>query len=191
VAENQSSAFLIVGLGNPGPEYERTRHNIGFMAVDSISSFFGFPPFKERFTSEISSRELNDCRVILQKPHTFMNSSGSAVLRLVSDQKIETKNIFVVHDDLELPEFKVRIRFSGGHRGHNGLRSIDSSIGRDYWRIRIGIGRPLSKEEVSNYVMSSFCGEETLGKLRKTVELITKSIPSILSSDKKEIQSSA
>jgi PTH1 family peptidyl-tRNA hydrolase len=148
--------FLIVGLGNPGAEYLYTRHNAGFIFVDYFSESEKFPAFRGRFDSLCSENILFGNKVILQKPQTFMNLSGRAVGQIVSFYKISPEKIIVFHDDIELQPFDVRIKFGGGHGGHNGLKSIDSTIGKDYWRVRLGVGRPSIKEQVVDYVLSRF-----------------------------------
>ena len=157
--------FLIVGLGNPGTEYEKTRHNVGFMFVDYLANRLGFPEFKEKFDALYSDCVINNLKLIIVKPQTYMNSSGKSVQQFVSFYKISTKNVFVIHDDLDIKVQDVRIKFSGSSGGHNGIKNIDSMIGSEYWRIRIGIGRPENKEiNISDYVLSKF-DKETLTKL--------------------------
>ncbi|MDR0640279.1 MAG: aminoacyl-tRNA hydrolase [Holosporales bacterium] len=148
--------FLLVGLGNPGAEYRYTRHNIGFLFLDYLASSEKFPDFKPRFESLCSAGQINGEKVILQKPQTFMNLSGRAVGQLAGFYEIPSEHVFVFHDDIDLSPFDVRIKKGGSSGGHNGLRSIDPVIGRDYWRVRIGVGRPETKDQVTNYVVSNF-----------------------------------
>jgi len=147
--------MLIVGLGNPGSDYENTRHNIGFMVIDELIRKFNS-------TDVSSSSFLGKCykskNHFLLKPQTFMNLSGDSVIKVKNFYKCET--VVVIHDDLDLPFGSLRFKMGGGHGGHNGLKSIDSKIGREYIRIRMGIGKPEHKGEVSSYVLGSFNDEQ-------------------------------
>jgi peptidyl-tRNA hydrolase, PTH1 family len=151
---------LLVGLGNPGAEYVRHRHNIGFMAVDAIRSRHGLPPWRRRFHGVAAEGELAGERVVLLLPGTFMNDSGLAVAEAAHFYKIGTGDIVVFHDEIELPPGKVRVKTGGGNAGHNGLRSISSHVGNDYRRVRIGVGHPGVKELVHNHVLSDFAKAE-------------------------------
>lgn len=152
--------FLVVGLGNPGNSYSTTRHNFGFMAIDFIAKSQGCK-FFEKFSGLIAETSMLDNKVILAKPQNFMNLSGNLVSAICAYYKIKPSNVCVLHDDLEVDFGKIKIKFSGGAGGHNGLRSIDSMIGKDYWRIRLGIGRPSdSRISVSDFVLSNFSSEE-------------------------------
>src|SRR5438270_9793015 len=151
---------LIVGLGNPGPRYARTRHNIGFMAVDEIVRRHSFPALKERFKGLFAEGTIAGQRVMLLKPQTFMNDSGESVGAAARFFKLEPSEIAVIHDELDLAEGKLRVKRGGGAAGHNGLRSIDALFGNDYWRVRIGIGHPGAKELVLPYVLQNFPAEE-------------------------------
>jgi len=148
--------WLIVGLGNPGEKYEDNRHNIGFMAVDEIFHRHNFTDEGKKFKAQVASGFINAEKVLLLKPQTFMNLSGEAVLAATTFYKIPPENIIVIHDDLDLEPSKLRIKQGGGAGGHNGLKSIDSHLGKDYWRVRIGIGHPGDKNLVSNYVLNDF-----------------------------------
>jgi peptidyl-tRNA hydrolase, PTH1 family len=151
---------LFVGLGNPGAKYAHNRHNIGFIAVDAIARRHGFAPWRRRFQGETSEGTLEQERVILLKPATFMNDSGRAVQEAANFFKFGHSEITVFQDELELPPGKVRVKVGGGVAGHNGLRSISSHIGNDYRRVRLGIGHPGVKELVHGYVLSDFFKEE-------------------------------
>jgi peptidyl-tRNA hydrolase, PTH1 family len=151
---------LLVGLGNPGAEYVRHRHNIGFMAVDAIRSRHGLPPWRRRFHGVAAEGELAGERVVLLLPGTFMNNSGLAVAEAAHFYRIETGDLVVFHDEIELPPAKVRVKTGGGNAGHNGLRSISSHVGNDYRRVRIGVGHPGVKELVHNHVLSDFAKAE-------------------------------
>ncbi|KQT45129.1 peptidyl-tRNA hydrolase [Aureimonas sp. Leaf454] len=148
--------LLIVGLGNPGPSYAGHRHNIGFMAVDEIQRRAGFSPWTKKFKGEISEGQIGTDKVLLLKPLTFMNESGASVGDAVRFYKIEPGQVVVIHDELDLAAGKVRVKTGGGNGGHNGLRSIDAHIGKDYRRVRLGIGHPGSKERVNGHVLSDF-----------------------------------
>jgi PTH1 family peptidyl-tRNA hydrolase len=153
--------FLLVGLGNPGLGYACTRHNVGFMFAEYISHSLGFSAFASKFDSLYCSKIFDSrFKVFIQKPQTFMNLSGKAVSQLASFFQISTQNIFVIHDDIDLESLDVKIKFSGSSGGHNGIRSIDSVIGKEYWRIKVGVGRPISKDGVADYVLSPFYADE-------------------------------
>ncbi len=164
--------YLIVGLGNIGEKYQFTRHNVGFMLIDEIS--------KSLTTSNINNSNfqanvLKSGYNLFVKPNTFMNNSGIAVREIKKYYKIENENIIVIHDDLDLAFGTVKFKVGGGHGGHNGLKSIDANIGKDYIRVRIGIGKPQEKSEVANYVLSNFSKEE----LNQLKDIITHSIKAI------------
>ncbi|WP_163849045.1 aminoacyl-tRNA hydrolase [Pseudooceanicola aestuarii] len=147
---------LFVGLGNPGPKYAQNRHNIGFMALDRIAEDHGFGPWKSKFQGEISEGRLGGLRVILLKPATFMNLSGQSVGEAMRFFKLEPEDVTVFHDELDLAPGKCKVKWNGGHAGHNGLRSIHQHIGTEYHRVRLGIGHPGHKDRVAGYVLSDF-----------------------------------
>ncbi len=154
---------LIVGLGNIGTEYERTRHNFGFLLFDQIIEDYGFSFQSKNFKSEIFAGEIAGEKVIAIKPQTFMNRSGIAVSQVASFYKIETKNIIVLHDDLDLELARIKVKIGGGNGGHNGLKSIDEMAGKNYMRLRLGIGRPQHLGfETSDYVLGKFTNEEMI-----------------------------
>ncbi|GGE19185.1 peptidyl-tRNA hydrolase [Aureimonas endophytica] len=148
--------LLIVGLGNPGPQYAGHRHNIGFMALDEIQRHPGFSPWTRKFKGEISEGQIDGEKVLLLKPLTFMNLSGESVGEAARFYKLEPDRIVVIHDELDLAPGKVRVKAGGGNGGHNGLKSIDAHLGKDYRRVRLGIGHPGSKERVNGHVLSDF-----------------------------------
>ncbi len=150
----QENIKLIIGLGNPGKQYAYTRHNIGFLVVDEIVQRHG-GSWKTKGNMEIAQVTIHDHTIFLVKPQTYMNSSGQ-VLAAFTKQGIKASNILVVHDELELPFGKIAVRQGGSHRGHNGLRSLMEIVGPDFWRVRWGIGRPECREDVSDYVLTSF-----------------------------------
>ncbi|WP_299943535.1 aminoacyl-tRNA hydrolase [uncultured Ruegeria sp.] len=147
---------LFVGLGNPGSKYARNRHNIGFMALERIAQDHGFGPWKSKFQAEIAEGRLGGRKVLLLKPQTFMNRSGQSVGEAMRFYKLDSTDVTVFHDELDLAPGKVRAKAGGGHAGHNGLRSIHEHISPAYDRVRLGIGHPGRKEMVSPYVLSDF-----------------------------------
>lgn len=151
---------LIVGLGNPGAKYAGHRHNVGFMMADAIARRHGFAPWRRRFQGECGEGTLDGVRAILLKPMTYMNESGRSVAEAAQFYKIALADIIVLHDELDLPPAKLRIKTGGGHAGHNGLRSISAHMGADYKRVRIGIGHPGVKELVHHHVLSDFAKAE-------------------------------
>lgn len=164
---------LIVGLGNPGAEYANTRHNIGFMVIDELIKRTSCQNVsKNAFQGEVYKSKTS----IFLKPLTYMNLSGKSILAVKNFYK--TDKTIVIHDDLDLPFGALRFRFGGGHGGHNGLKSTDNAITKDYIRIRMGIGRPQNKGEVSSFVLSSFsddeqrCLDEWISKAADAVEEI-------------------
>ena len=148
--------LLLVGLGNPGARYAGNRHNIGFMAVDEIARRHGFAPWRRRFQGETAEGTLEGERVVLLRPHTFMNDSGRAVQEAANFFKLGPADIAVFHDEIELPPAKLRVKTGGGIAGHNGLRSISAHVGNDYRRVRLGVGHPGVKELVHGHVLSDF-----------------------------------
>lgn len=147
---------LFVGLGNPGPKYERNRHNIGFMAVDRIASDHGFAPWRAKFQGSVTEGRLGPEKVVLLKPETFMNLSGQSVGEAMRFFKLAPEDIVVFHDEIDLAPGKLRTKTGGGHAGHNGLRSIHTHIGDAYHRVRMGVGHPGRKEAVAGYVLHDF-----------------------------------
>ncbi len=152
--------LLLVGLGNPGAEYARNRHNIGFMAVEEIARRHGFGPWRKRFQGQTAEGTVGGEKVIALEPLTFMNLSGQSVAAALQFFKLKPENVVVIHDELDLPPGKIRVKKGGGHGGHNGLRSIDAHLGKEYWRIRLGIGHPGDKDRVSGYVLHDFAKAE-------------------------------
>ncbi|MEM8790082.1 MAG: aminoacyl-tRNA hydrolase [Pseudomonadota bacterium] len=145
---------LFVGLGNPGAKYVRNRHNIGWMAIDEIARSFG--PWRSKFQGEITEGRLGDQKLLLLKPHTFMNLSGQSVGEAMRFYKLEPGDVTVFHDELDLAPGKCRVKTGGGHAGHNGLRSLHAHIGAEYVRVRLGIGHPGDKSKVPGYVLHDF-----------------------------------
>ena len=152
--------LLFVGLGNPGRQYARNRHNIGFMAIDEIARAHHFAPFRARFQGRVSEGQIGAERIILLEPATYMNESGRAVGEAARFYKLGLEDIVVFHDELDLAPGKCRVKIGGGAAGHNGLRSIDAHMGKDYKRIRLGIGHPGDKNLVHSYVLNDFARSE-------------------------------
>lgn len=160
--EDNNDMWLFVGLGNPGGEYARNRHNVGFIVVDAIQDEHSmFPDFRAKFQGHVSEGRIEGSKVMLLKPQTYMNNSGQSVAQAVKFYKIEPDRIVVFHDELDIKSGEVRVKQGGGNAGHNGLKSIQAHIGTaDFWRVRIGIGRPQHKGQVSNYVLDNFSKAE-------------------------------
>lgn len=148
--------LLLVGLGNPGAKHARNRHNIGFMAVDEIVRRHGFGPFRNRFQGVVAEGRIGAEKALALEPLTYMNRSGQSVAAAASFYKIAPEQVFVFHDELDLAPGRLRVKRGGGAAGHNGLRSIDQHLGNGYWRIRLGIGHPGSREKVHGYVLHDF-----------------------------------
>ena len=152
--------FLIVGLGNPGEEYAQTRHNAGFRTVDALAEAVGARYWKSECGAFTAKGSYNGRDIILAKPQSFMNTSGGPVKRLMAAYGVETDHLVVIHDELDIPAGTVRVKFGGGHAGHNGLRSIcDKLQTRDWFRVRCGIGRPPGRMDAADYVLSVPKGE--------------------------------
>ncbi len=147
---------LIVGLGNPGVKYTNNRHNIGFMALDAMADWHRITPWKDRFQGQFAEGRVENARVLLLKPATFMNLSGQSVGEAMRFYKLTSADVTVFHDELDLSPGKLRAKTGGGHAGHNGLRSIHQHIGDSYNRVRMGIGHPGQKDLVARYVLQDF-----------------------------------
>lgn len=152
---------LIVGLGNPGAQYEETRHNAGFMAIDKLADELRATYWKSELGALAAHVKYKGEELILAKPQSFMNTSGGPVSKIAAAHKIKPEEILVIHDELDLPCGKVRIKVGGGHGGHNGLRSIHDKLGSNaYTRVRVGIDHPPGRKPVADYVLSSPKGEQ-------------------------------
>lgn len=153
-----SSLFmhLIIGLGNPGNAYAGNRHNAGFMLVDALAEEYRASPWSKKFNALVTDIEIGAQKILLIKPQTYMNRSGQSVGEAMRFYKLTPSDITIFHDELDLPFGKLRVKVGGGHGGHNGLKDIDAHIGKDYRRVRLGIGHPGDKNLVSDYVLSDF-----------------------------------
>src|SRR5262245_58265014 len=147
---------LFVGLGNPGKEYARQRHNVGFMALERIAARHGLGPWRKRYHGLVAEGPIGGRRVMLLMPQTFMNDSGQAVGEAQRYLKIAEEDIYVFHDEIDLAPAKLKVKAGGGNAGHNGLRSISAHVGNEYTRVRIGVGHPGHKDLVSGYVLHDF-----------------------------------
>ncbi|QMU72816.1 aminoacyl-tRNA hydrolase [Streptacidiphilus sp. P02-A3a] len=160
MSDEQSGPWLVVGLGNPGPEYTGNRHNIGFMVADLLAGRIGAKFKAHRSRNQVVEGRLAGQRVVLAKPTSFMNLSGGPVTGLRDFYKAPLDRLVVVHDELDLDYATLRIKRGGGDNGHNGLKSITKSLGPDYYRIRAGIGRPPGRMDVADFVLRDFSSTE-------------------------------
>ncbi len=154
---------LWVGLGNPGSDYAMHRHNVGYMAADVIASEYSFGPWKSKFQGLIAEGRIAGEKILLLKPATFMNDSGRSVGEAIRFYKLETGDVTVFYDELDLAPFKVKVRIGGGAAGHNGIRSTVAHIGEDFRRVRIGIGHPGHKDRVTGHVLGNYAKAEMDG----------------------------
>lgn len=174
--------LLIVGLGNPGADYKNHRHNVGFMAVDAIARANGFSSWSRKFQGEVSEGRLGTEKVLLLKPLTFMNVSGQSVAAAAHFYKLTEADIIVIHDELDLDPGRCKVKTGGGNGGHNGLKSIDAHIGKDYKRLRIGIGHPGHKDRVNPHVLGDFSKADQVW-LEPLLDAIAKAAPDIVIGD--------
>ena len=163
--------LLFVGLGNPTPNSQNNRHNIGFKIVDAINSKFGLSKQKPKFKGLLTTGNIKETKIYAIKPLTFMNNSGICIRELLEYFKIDAQNVIVFHDDLDIDFGKIKTKFGGSSAGHNGIESIDRFIGKDYSRVRIGIGKPKEKISSADYVLNDFNEEE-----KENLEKITNNI---------------
>ena len=152
--------LLFVGLGNPTPDSENNRHNVGFKIIDSINKKFGLSKQKPKFKGLLTTGNVAEQKVYAIKPLTFMNNSGICIRELIEYFKIDAEDVIVFHDDLDVEFGKIKAKFGGSSAGHNGIASIDKFIGKEYSRVRIGIGKPENKLSVSDYVLNDFNEDE-------------------------------
>ena len=180
--------LLFVGLGNPTPDSENNRHNVGFKIIDTINKKFGLSKQKPKFKGLLTTGNISDKKIYAIKPLTFMNNSGICIRELIEYFKIDPKDVIVFHDDLDIEFGKIKAKSGGSSAGHNGIASIDKFIGQDYSRVRIGIGKPKDNMEVGDFVLQNFDEDEIPG-LEKITNNITDSI-SILIDKKLDLFSS-
>jgi len=163
--------LLFVGLGNPTPDSENNRHNVGFKIIDKINKEFSLSKQKPKFKGLLTTGNIGNTKVYAIKPLTFMNNSGICIRELIEYFKIDANDVVVFHDDLDLEFGKIKAKFGGSNAGHNGIASIDKFIGKDYSRVRVGIGKPKNNIEIADYVLQNFNEDEVQG-----IEKISKNI---------------
>jgi len=174
--------LLIAGLGNPGPQYQNHRHNVGFMAADAIHRRHSFSPWSKKFSALASEGRIGTEKVLLLKPQTFMNLSGQAVGEAMRFYKLGPSDIVVLYDELDLAPGRVRVKRGGGSGGHNGIKSIDAHCGPDYRRVRIGIGHPGDKARVSPHVLGDFAKADYVW-LDPLLDALAENIPMLVAGD--------
>ena len=174
--------ILLVGLGNPTPDSHDNRHNIGFKIIDAINQKFGLSKQKPKFKGLLTTGNISNKKIYAIKPLTFMNNSGICIRELIEYFKIDCEDVIVFHDDLDVDFMKIRTKFGGSSAGHNGVESIDKFIGKEYSRVRVGIGKPQKKIEVSDFVLTNFSEEEKID-LEKVIKSIIEAMPILI--DKK------
>ena len=174
--------LLVVGLGNPGPEYAGNRHNIGFMAVDEIVRRHGFGSPRARFHGVTAEGTLGGEKVVALKPQTYMNDSGRSVAAAVRFYKLKPEQVIVIYDEIDLPLGKVRVKRGGGTGGHNGIRSIEAHVGPDFWRVRIGVGHPGHKDLVHRHVLNDFAKAER-EEVAKVIDAVAEALPILAGGD--------
>jgi len=168
--------LLLVGLGNPSPNNSNNRHNVGFLVIDKINTKFKLSKQKPKFKGLLTTGNINEQKVFAIKPLTFMNNSGICIKELIEYFKIDVKDVFVFHDDMDIDIGKVKAKIGGSSAGHNGIDSIDKNIGKNYPRIRIGIGRPKKDSTGIDHVLDNFSDDE-----KQNVEKVTNNIIKSLS----------
>jgi len=168
--------LLLVGLGNPNPDNSNNRHNVGFSVINAINEKFKLSKQKPKFKGLLTTGKISEQKVFAIKPLTFMNNSGICIKELVEYFKIDVKDVFVFHDDMDIDIGKIKTKIGGGNAGHNGIDSIDKNIGKSYSRVRIGVGRPKKNSTGGDHVLDDFSADENL-----SIEKVTKSIIEFLS----------
>ena len=171
--------LLLVGLGNPTPDSENNRHNVGFKIIDAINKKFGLSKQKPKFKGLLTTGIIEGEKVYAIKPLTFMNNSGICIRELIEYFKFNPEDVIVFHDDLDVEFGKIKAKLGGSSAGHNGIASIDKFIGKDYSRVRIGIGKPKTQIEISDYVLQNF-DEDELSGIEKISQNITESIEDLI-----------
>ena len=174
--------LLLVGLGNPNPNSSNNRHNVGFLVIDAINEKFKLSKQKPKFKGLLTTGLINETKVFAIKPLTFMNSSGICIKELIDYFKIDVKNVFVFHDDMDIDLGKVKVKFGGTNAGHNGIDSIDKNIGKNYSRIRIGIGRPKKNSTGADHVLDNFSTDEK-GEVTEVTKNIIESLSILIKKD--------
>ena len=171
--------LLLVGLGNPNPNNSANRHNIGFAIIDAINQKFKLSKQKPKFKGLLTTGNIEEQKVFAIKPLTFMNSSGICIKEIIDYFRIDAKDVFVFHDDMDIDLGKIKAKFGGSSAGHNGIDSIDKSIGREYSRVRVGIGHPKGSKKVNSHVLEDF-NENEEEKIQDITENIVKLLPTLI-----------
>ena len=163
--------LLLVGLGNPNPNNTNNRHNVGFSVIDAINTKFKLSKQKPKFKGILTSGKIDEQKIYTIKPLTLMNSSGICIKEVIEYFKINVKDVFVFHDDMDVDLGKVKVKFGGSSAGHNGIESIDKNIGKHYSRIRIGIGRPKNSSSAAQHVLDNLANDEkeSVGELNSNI----------------------
>ena len=174
--------LLLVGLGNPNPNNSTNRHNVGFLVIDAINQKFKLSKQKPKFKGLLTTGIIEEQKVFAIKPLTFMNTSGICIKELIEYYKIEVKDVFVFHDDMDIDIGKVKAKLGGSNAGHNGIDSIDKNIGKNYSRVRIGIGRPKNNSTGADHVLDNFSVEEKQS-IEEVINNIIKSLPILIKKD--------
>ena len=174
--------LLFVGLGNPNPNNSNNRHNVGFLVIDAINEKFKLSKQKPKFKGLLTTGKINEQKVFAIKPLTFMNSSGICIKELIEYFKIDVKDVFVFHDDMDIDIGKVKVKFGGRNAGHNGIDSLDKNIGKNYSRVRIGIGRPKKDSTGTDHVLDNFSNDEK-GNVEEVTKNITESLSILINKD--------
>ena len=171
--------ILLVGLGNPTPNSQDNRHNIGFKIIDAINQKFSLSKQKPKFKGLLTTGDISNKKIYAIKPLTFMNNSGICIRELIEYFRIDVEDVIVFHDDLDIDFGKIKAKLGGSSAGHNGIASIDKFIGKEYSRVRVGIGKPETKISVSDYVLNNFNDEEKI-ELEKITTNIIDSMPILI-----------
>ena len=174
--------LLFVGLGNPSPDNENNRHNIGFKIIDAINRKFNLSKQKPKFKGLLTTGNIGNKKVYAIKPLTFMNNSGICIRELIEYFKINAEDVIVFHDDLDISFGKIKAKFGGSSAGHNGIESIDKFIGKDYSRVRIGIGHPKEDKKSNSHVLEDFDDNED-EKIQDVTENIVKLVPTLINKE--------
>jgi len=174
--------LLLVGLGNPNVNNANNRHNVGFLVINAINEKFKLSKQKPKFKGLLTTGKINEQKVFAIKPLTFMNNSGICIKELIEYFKIDVKDVFVFHDDMDIDIGKVKVKFGGRNAGHNGIDSIDKNIGKNYSRVRIGIGRPKKNSTGTDHVLDNFSNDEK-GNVEEVTKNITESLSILINKD--------
>ena len=178
--------YLLVGLGNPGLKYKKNRHNVGYLTIDTIVKKYGFTKKNKNKFGDVFEGKISNEKFFVLKPKDFINLSGVSIKKILDFYKINIKNLLVIHDDIDLPLGKIKIKIGGGNAGHNGLKNIDTIVGKNYKRIRIGIDRPKNNKSVNKFVLENFQKEEEK-EIKFSINRIVSFLQYLISSDANDI----